>query len=184
MEVTIWRADDVVSCIICIFLTFSLVSTGMSGFVCIAHVQCWSKGVMPWFYLQMTVKEVLINRSNVPLSVSSSGRCCECSASLSHWYYEKDGRLFCKKDYWAKFGELCHGCNDPITTGLIMVRGSIRWLSAVFTSLVLCLLINLELQLGAVTLTARTYMQEDKHTPESIHLQPHWLVCANIRTCA
>ncbi|KAM7399443.1 hypothetical protein PAMP_018716 [Pampus punctatissimus] len=47
-------------------------------------------------------------------------RCCECSASLSHWYYEKDGQLFCKKDYWAKFGELCHGCNDPITTGLIM----------------------------------------------------------------
>ncbi|KAK1899648.1 LIM domain kinase 1, partial [Dissostichus eleginoides] len=48
--------------------------------------------------------------------------CCECSASLSHWYYEKEGRLFCKKDYWAKFGELCHGCNDPITTGLIMLR--------------------------------------------------------------
>lgn len=48
-------------------------------------------------------------------------RCCECSTSLSHWYYEKDGRLFCKKDYWAKFGELCHGCTEPITTGLIMV---------------------------------------------------------------
>ncbi|RXN10893.1 LIM domain kinase 1-like isoform X2 [Labeo rohita] len=47
--------------------------------------------------------------------------CCECGASLSHWYYEKDGRLFCKKDYWAKFGELCHGCSEPITTGLIMV---------------------------------------------------------------
>ncbi|KAF3847768.1 hypothetical protein F7725_020796 [Dissostichus mawsoni] len=51
---------------------------------------------------------------------SSATMCCECSASLSHWYYEKEGRLFCKKDYWAKFGELCHGCNDPITTGLIM----------------------------------------------------------------
>lgn len=48
-------------------------------------------------------------------------RCCECGASLSHWYYEKDGRLFCKKDYWAKFGELCHGCSEPISTGLIMV---------------------------------------------------------------
>ncbi|KAL7842698.1 hypothetical protein SRHO_G00243870 [Serrasalmus rhombeus] len=48
-------------------------------------------------------------------------KCCECSASLSHWYYEKDGRLYCKKDYWAKFGELCHGCSEPITTGLIMV---------------------------------------------------------------
>lgn len=51
-------------------------------------------------------------------------RCCECSTSLSHWYYEKDGRLFCKKDYWVKFGELCHGCNDPIATGLIMVMTS------------------------------------------------------------
>lgn len=51
-------------------------------------------------------------------------RCCECRTSLSHWYYEKDGRLFCKKDYWVKFGELCHGCNDPITTGLIMVTTS------------------------------------------------------------
>ncbi len=48
-------------------------------------------------------------------------RCCECGASLSHWYYEKDNRLFCQKDYWAKFGELCHGCSEPITTGLIMV---------------------------------------------------------------
>ncbi|ROL53201.1 LIM domain kinase 1, partial [Anabarilius grahami] len=56
--------------------------------------------------------------------------CCECGASLSHWYYEKDGRLFCKKDYWAKFGELCHGCSEPITTGLIMTHIFIRGLNA------------------------------------------------------
>uniref|UniRef100_A0A667XSJ4 LIM domain kinase 1 n=1 Tax=Myripristis murdjan TaxID=586833 RepID=A0A667XSJ4_9TELE len=62
-------------------------------------------------------------------------RCCECSASLSHWYYEKDGRLFCKKDYWAKFGELCHGCNDPITTGLIMVAGEQKYHPECFTCL-------------------------------------------------
>uniref|UniRef100_A0A3P8T5H0 non-specific serine/threonine protein kinase n=1 Tax=Amphiprion percula TaxID=161767 RepID=A0A3P8T5H0_AMPPE len=61
--------------------------------------------------------------------------CCECSASLSHWYYEKDGRLFCKKDYWAKFGELCHGCNDPITTGLIMVAGEQKYHPECFTCL-------------------------------------------------
>uniref|UniRef100_A0A674ECI5 LIM domain kinase 1 n=1 Tax=Salmo trutta TaxID=8032 RepID=A0A674ECI5_SALTR len=60
-------------------------------------------------------------------------RCCECSASLSHWYYEKEGRLFCKKDYWAKFGELCHGCNDPITTGLIMVAGEQKYHPECFT---------------------------------------------------
>uniref|UniRef100_A0A8C7SQQ2 LIM domain kinase 1 n=1 Tax=Oncorhynchus mykiss TaxID=8022 RepID=A0A8C7SQQ2_ONCMY len=62
-------------------------------------------------------------------------RCCECSASLSHWYYEKEGRLFCKKDYWAKFGELCHGCNDPITTGLIMVAGEQKYHPECFTCL-------------------------------------------------
>uniref|UniRef100_A0A3P9QEL0 LIM domain kinase 1 n=1 Tax=Poecilia reticulata TaxID=8081 RepID=A0A3P9QEL0_POERE len=62
-------------------------------------------------------------------------RCCECSASLSHWYYEKDGRLYCKKDYWAKFGELCHGCNDPITTGLIMVAGEQKYHPECFSCL-------------------------------------------------
>ncbi|XP_036412464.1 LIM domain kinase 1a isoform X4 [Colossoma macropomum] len=63
------------------------------------------------------------------------GRCCECSASLSHWYYEKDGRLYCKKDYWAKFGELCHGCSEPITTGLIMVAGEQKYHPECFTCL-------------------------------------------------
>uniref|UniRef100_A0AAY4EM39 LIM domain kinase 1 n=1 Tax=Denticeps clupeoides TaxID=299321 RepID=A0AAY4EM39_9TELE len=62
-------------------------------------------------------------------------RCCECSASLSHWYYEKDGRLFCKKDYWAKFGELCHGCSEPISTGLIMVAGEQKYHPECFTCL-------------------------------------------------
>uniref|UniRef100_A0A8C5EUQ5 LIM domain kinase 1 n=1 Tax=Gouania willdenowi TaxID=441366 RepID=A0A8C5EUQ5_GOUWI len=62
-------------------------------------------------------------------------QCCDCSASLSHWYYEKDGRLFCKKDYWAKFGELCHGCNDPINTGLIMVAGEQKYHPECFTCL-------------------------------------------------
>ncbi|XP_017351775.1 LIM domain kinase 1a isoform X1 [Ictalurus punctatus] len=62
-------------------------------------------------------------------------RCCECSVSLSRWYYEKDGRLFCRKDYWAKFGELCHGCSEPITTGLIMVAGEQKYHPECFTCL-------------------------------------------------
>lgn len=69
-----------------------------------------------------TQKVLLSKRSPLTLCLCCLiCRCCECGASLSHWYYEKDGRLFCKKDYWAKFGELCHGCSEPITTGLIMV---------------------------------------------------------------
>ncbi|XP_042194761.1 LIM domain kinase 1a isoform X2 [Callorhinchus milii] len=58
---------------------------------------------------------------------STCFRCCECNVSLSHWYYEKEGRLYCKKDYWARFGELCHGCCEQITTGLIMVAGEHKY---------------------------------------------------------
>ncbi|XP_018586083.1 LIM domain kinase 1-like isoform X1 [Scleropages formosus] len=54
-------------------------------------------------------------------------RCCECAEPLSHWYYEKEGRLFCKRDYWARFGELCQGCAETITTGLIMVAGEKKY---------------------------------------------------------
>ncbi|KAM9439291.1 LIM domain kinase 1a isoform 2-T2 [Clarias gariepinus] len=68
-------------------------------------------------------------------SHSNGRKCCECSASLSRWYYEKDGRLFCRKDYWAKFGELCHGCSEPITTGLIMVAGEQKYHPECFTCL-------------------------------------------------
>lgn len=48
-------------------------------------------------------------------------RCCECSCILSRWYYEREGQLYCKKHYWARYGEHCHGCNETITTGLVMV---------------------------------------------------------------
>lgn len=54
-------------------------------------------------------------------------RCCECNSVLSHWYYERDGQFFCKKHYWSRFGEQCHGCSDSITTGLIMVAGKQKY---------------------------------------------------------
>ncbi|NXG66434.1 LIMK1 kinase, partial [Hemiprocne comata] len=62
-------------------------------------------------------------------------RCCECGASLSHQYYEKDGRLYCKKDYWVHFGELCHGCSEHITKGLVMVAGEQKYHPECFSCL-------------------------------------------------
>ncbi|KAK2873010.1 hypothetical protein Q8A67_022907 [Cirrhinus molitorella] len=50
-------------------------------------------------------------------------RCCVCNSVLPQWYYERDGQFFCKKDYWSRFGEQCHGCSESITTGLIMEAG-------------------------------------------------------------
>ncbi|XP_053334883.1 LIM domain kinase 1 isoform X1 [Clarias gariepinus] len=61
-----------------------------------------------------------------------SARCCECNCALSHWYYERDGQYFCKKDYWARFGERCCGCSEIITTGVIMVAGERKYHSECF----------------------------------------------------
>ncbi|TWW75066.1 LIM domain kinase 1 [Takifugu flavidus] len=61
------------------------------------------------------------------------GRCCECSCILSRWYYEKEGQLFCKKHYWARFGEHCHGCKETVTTGLVMVAGEQKYHPECFT---------------------------------------------------
>ncbi|XP_074528465.1 LIM domain kinase 1-like [Halichoeres trimaculatus] len=61
------------------------------------------------------------------------GRCSECSCILSHWYYEREGQLYCKKHYWARYGEHCHGCKESITTGLIMVAGEQKYHPECFT---------------------------------------------------
>ncbi|XP_075773447.1 LIM domain kinase 1 isoform X2 [Pelodiscus sinensis] len=62
-------------------------------------------------------------------------RCCECGALLCHQYYERDGRLYCKKDYWARFGELCHGCSEHIAKGLVMVAGEQKYHPECFSCL-------------------------------------------------
>ncbi|XP_076606230.1 LIM domain kinase 1-like isoform X1 [Chaetodon auriga] len=61
------------------------------------------------------------------------GRCCECGCILSHWYYEREGQPYCKKHYWARYGEHCHGCRETITTGLIMVAGEQKYHPECFT---------------------------------------------------
>lgn len=49
-------------------------------------------------------------------------RCSACDIALSTWYFEKDGLLFCKDDYWSKYGESCQDCSQ-IITGPVMVAG-------------------------------------------------------------
>lgn len=39
-------------------------------------------------------------------------RCSACDAALSNWYFEKDGLLFCKEDYWSRYGEACQQCSQ------------------------------------------------------------------------
>ncbi|XP_055621389.1 LIM domain kinase 1 isoform X2 [Toxorhynchites rutilus septentrionalis] len=49
-------------------------------------------------------------------------RCSVCDTHLSSWYFEKEGLLFCKNDYWAKYGECCQQCAQVIS-GPVMVAG-------------------------------------------------------------
>lgn len=53
-------------------------------------------------------------------------RCSECCDLLTNWYHERDGKLYCGKHYWEKFGELCHGCS-LLMTGPVMVAGEYKY---------------------------------------------------------
>uniref|UniRef100_A0A8C9SS92 LIM domain kinase 2 n=1 Tax=Scleropages formosus TaxID=113540 RepID=A0A8C9SS92_SCLFO len=53
-------------------------------------------------------------------------RCSECCDRLTNWYYEKDGKLYCRSHYWEKFGEVCHGCS-LLMTGPAMVAGDYKY---------------------------------------------------------
>ncbi|XP_019752279.1 LIM domain kinase 1-like isoform X2 [Hippocampus comes] len=60
-------------------------------------------------------------------------RCWECGCILSHWYYERDGRPHCKKHYWQRYGEKCHGCSETLQPGLVMVAGEQKFHPECFT---------------------------------------------------
>lgn len=49
-------------------------------------------------------------------------RCSVCDGLLSNWYFEKDGLLFCRDDYWQRFGDACQQCSASIT-GPAMIAG-------------------------------------------------------------
>lgn len=51
---------------------------------------------------------------------------CDCLMYSSNFYFEKDGLLFCKDDYWRKFGECCQACSQ-LVSGPIMIAGDHRF---------------------------------------------------------
>uniref|UniRef100_A0A3B5LN06 non-specific serine/threonine protein kinase n=1 Tax=Xiphophorus couchianus TaxID=32473 RepID=A0A3B5LN06_9TELE len=60
-------------------------------------------------------------------------KCYDCECILSNWYYERGGQLYCKKHYWSRFGEHCHGCKETVSTGLVMVAGEQKYHPECFT---------------------------------------------------
>ncbi|XP_068065128.1 LIM domain kinase 2 isoform X3 [Anomalospiza imberbis] len=85
------------------------------------------------FYLRGLLEELFLTKSLMVIlfsvqlfSILQNRRCSECQDPLTNWYYEKDGKLYCHKDYWGKFGESCHGCS-LLMTGPVMVAGEYKY---------------------------------------------------------
>lgn len=55
-------------------------------------------------------------------------RCSVCDHEMwnTNFYFEKNGLLFCKDDYWQKFGEFCQQCSN-VVSGPIMICGDHRF---------------------------------------------------------
>lgn len=55
-------------------------------------------------------------------------RCSVCDREMwnTNFYFEKNGLLFCKEDYWQKFGECCQQCGE-VVSGPIMISGDHRF---------------------------------------------------------
>ncbi|XP_052739141.1 LIM domain kinase 1 isoform X2 [Bicyclus anynana] len=53
-------------------------------------------------------------------------RCSDCDAPLGAWYLETDGMLFCRRDYWARFGDSCQRCRQ-LVSGPVMAAGEHRF---------------------------------------------------------
>ncbi|KAH8420610.1 hypothetical protein KR009_012109, partial [Drosophila setifemur] len=49
-------------------------------------------------------------------------RCSVCEGHLHNWYFEREGLLYCREDYYARFGDACLQCRAVIT-GPVMVAG-------------------------------------------------------------
>lgn len=58
--------------------------------------------------------------------VSTRCSACDCLMYSSNFYFEKNGLLFCKDDYWRKFGECCQACSQ-LVSGPIMIAGDHRF---------------------------------------------------------
>lgn len=41
-------------------------------------------------------------------------RCADCSLSLNERCYTSEGKLYCRSDYWRRYGPKCSACQEPI----------------------------------------------------------------------
>uniref|UniRef100_A0A8C8A337 non-specific serine/threonine protein kinase n=1 Tax=Oryzias sinensis TaxID=183150 RepID=A0A8C8A337_9TELE len=121
-------------------------------------------------------------------------RCSVCSDLLTNWYYENEGKLYCRKHYLEKFGEFCHGCS-LLMTGPAMVAEEHKYHPECFVCLSCKVVIEDRDTYALVERSklycGRCYKQEvlkpmlEKHSQDSvIHSLPHTVTLISMPSAA
>ncbi|KAK5623858.1 LIM/homeobox protein Lhx1 [Crenichthys baileyi] len=72
-------------------------------------------------------------------------QCCECKCSLTEKCFSRDGRLYCKNDFFRRFGTKCGGCSQGILPSDLVRRAK----SKVFhLNCFTCMMCNKQLSTG------------------------------------
>ncbi|XP_072230953.1 LIM/homeobox protein Lhx1-like [Leuresthes tenuis] len=72
-------------------------------------------------------------------------QCCECKCSLTEKCFSRDGRLYCKTDFFRRFGTKCGGCSEGILPSDLVRRAK----SKVFhLNCFTCMMCNKQLSTG------------------------------------
>ncbi|XP_013862275.1 LIM/homeobox protein Lhx1 [Austrofundulus limnaeus] len=72
-------------------------------------------------------------------------QCCDCKCSLSDKCFSRDGRLYCKNDFFRRFGTKCGGCSQGILPSDLVRRAK----SKVFhLNCFTCVMCNKQLSTG------------------------------------
>ncbi|CAG5878024.1 unnamed protein product [Menidia menidia] len=72
-------------------------------------------------------------------------QCCECKCSLTEKCFSRDGRLYCKNDFFRRFGTKCGGCSQGILPSDLVRRAK----SKVFhLNCFTCVMCNKQLSTG------------------------------------
>ncbi|XP_032802940.1 LIM/homeobox protein Lhx1 [Petromyzon marinus] len=53
-------------------------------------------------------------------------QCCECSCSLSDKCFSREGKLYCREDFFRRFGPKCAGCSQGISPSELVRRARER----------------------------------------------------------
>ena len=81
-------------------------------------------------------------------------RCADCNAKLAEKCFSRDGRVYCREDFFRKFGTKCSGCNEgiPPTEAVRRAHNNVYHLKCF-----MCQMCHIELQTGD-----EFYLMEDK----------------------